>query len=419
MQKFTPPGSKSYTNRALPIAAMASGESILTNVLASDDTLHMTRCLSQLGVKILQNTTTFTVTGTDGKFLPPVEELYAGNSGTSLRFLTSMLALVPGTSILTGNERMQERPINSLVDALHHLGIAVTTEKDTGCPPVLVKSNGEFPGGIVHIEGKTSSQFISSLLMTAPYGKNSTEIIIDGDLVSKPYIDLTTEIMEAFGVLVENHNYERFLIKPQHYHATKYAIEPDASSASYFFMASVIVDSPLCIEHLGSASKQGDLQFVQLLKEMGIAIEQTATTTSVLSGKPIPHHYTFDMHHCSDMVPTMAAFAATLPETTVTITNVANIRIKETDRIQAMCTELSKLSIEVKELEDGLIVTGKDPKTWNHGVSIATYDDHRIAMSFGVLRYVDPTIVIENPACTAKTYPRFWDDLHALFGNPL
>jgi 3-phosphoshikimate 1-carboxyvinyltransferase len=311
---------------------------------------------------------------------------------------------------------MQERPIQPLLDALAQIGVDAQSINRTGCPPVQVNGSG-FPGGVITVEGKTSSQFVSSLLMVAPLAEKQTEIHIEGTLVSIPYVDLTIAIMEHFGALVENQNYEKFIIPPQQqYQAKEYTIEPDASSASYFFAGAVLTKTPLTIDHLGTASKQGDLQFVDLLATLGVAVKKLPQSTSILGGMLKPESHKFTMHHCSDMVPTMAALAATIPATT-TIYDVANIRVKETDRIKAMCNELTKLGVVVAEFDDGLTITGKHPSAWNHGVSIATYDDHRIAMSFGILQLVDPTISIENPSCVGKTYPNFWDDRKIVFGK--
>ena len=416
MKKFTPPGSKSYTNRALIIASLAKGTSILSNVLHSDDTTYMMKALQEIGVQITLNEDNKVTITNKTNFHTPKKALFIGNSGTSIRFLTSLLTFVTGTTIITGDDHMQQRPIQPLIDALLQTGIDIKSVNNTGCPPIEVTGTGAFPGGAITVTGNISSQYLSSILMLAPLADKQTTITVEGNLVSKPYIDITLTIMKKFGVEVVNNDYQQFILPShQQYTARSYTIEPDASAASYFFAAASLLGEHLTIDGLGTTSKQGDLQFVNVLESCGVKIQREATNTSVVGGGIDAKERVFDMHHFSDTVPTMAVLAATIPATT-TITNVANIRVKETDRIKALVTELTKLGVGVKEFDDGLSITGLPVEQLKKNVSIATYDDHRMAMSFAVLQKVLPSLVIENPQCVAKTYPHFWEDFTVVFG---
>ncbi len=410
------PGSKSITNRALLIAALAEGESILTGALFSDDTRYMAAALNQLGIRVIgdEQAQSFTVEGCGGNIPATEAELFLGNSGTSVRFLAAAVALGHGTYRLDGVPRMRQRPIDPLLDALGQLGVQATSGEGTGCPPITIVANG-LPGGTVTLAGDKSSQYFTGLLMAAPYAANGMTIRVEGELVSKPYIEITADVMAAFGVdaEIDDENWESFRVAPgQRYTGQHYFIEPDASNASYFFAAAAATGGEVRVDGLGSDSLQGDLDFVDILEAMGCHVQMTETETVVrgpeggrLKGGD------FDMGQVSDTAQTLAAIAP-FADGPVTIRGVAHNRIKETDRISAVATELRKLGQEVEEFEDGMTITPR-PVT---PAEIETYDDHRMAMSFGVTSLRAAGIRILDPECTAKTFPDYFERLIALTG---
>lgn len=409
------PGSKSITNRALPIAALADGETTLTGALFSDDTRYMAAALNQLGVRVSSDPAaqSFTVVGAGGSIPAEGAELFLGNSGTSVRFLAAMVALGQGTYVLDGVPRMRERPIDPLLKALNDLGVSATSMMTEGYPPIKIETTG-IPGDIVSMAGDKSSQYFTGLMMAAPYAANGMTINVEGELVSQPYIDITADVMEAFGVETEiDEDYRQFRVAPgQRYQGRVYAIEPDASSASYFFAAAAVTGGEVRVDGLGIESLQGDLDFVYILEEMGATIDVRDNETIVrgpeggnLRGGD------FDMTEVSDTAQTLAAIAP-FADSPVTIRGVAHNRIKETDRISAVATELRKLGQEVDEFEDGMTITPA-PVT---PAEIETYDDHRMAMSFGVTGLRAPGVRILDPGCTAKTFPDYWDRLIELTG---
>jgi len=403
-----PPGSKSITNRALICAALAKGESELLGALDSDDTRVMIESLERLGIAVKHDrgARTIRVTGCDG--CPPSTEadLYVANSGTTVRFLTAMVTLGRGTFRLDGMARMRERPIEQLLDALRQLGAKATCESDSGCPPVLVRSSG-LPGGRATVAGDISSQYLSGLLMAAPCAQQTVELVVDGELVSKPYIEMTLAVMEAFGARTTNENLQRFVTAGQQsYRGCRYEIEPDASAASYFFAAAAITGGKVTVEGLSRKSLQGDVAFCDCLQKMGCEIEETDDSMTVL-GRPL-RGITVDMNPISDTVQTLGAVAL-FADGPTDISGVGHIRHKETDRISALATELRKVGAIVDERPDGLRITPGQV----HGAAIDTYDDHRMAMSLALVGLRVPGIVIRDPGCTAKTYPAFFDDLQA------
>jgi 3-phosphoshikimate 1-carboxyvinyltransferase len=406
----TLPGSKSYTNRVLLLAAMAVGRSTIYEALFSDDTHYMAAALRDLGIPVRLDPAgrSFTVEGTGGKIGASQAELFAGNSGTTVRFLTAFLSLGHGEFIIDGNERMQERPIEPLIDALRQLGVDAESARGTGCPPVLVRANG-LQGGQVLLPGDRSSQYFSALLMIGPVSKQGLVIEVDGDLVSKPYIDLTADAMRAFGVTMTNDGYRSFIVPGgQHYRAREYQVEPDASAASYFFALAAVTGGRIQVRNLGANSVQGDARFVDILEQMGCEVTRTETFIEV-RGPARLRGADVDMNGISDTVQTLAAIAplATGP---VVIRNVGHIRHKETNRIAALVTELRRLGVEVEERSDGLLVHPSAVKSGR----VRTYDDHRMAMSFAILGCAVPGITIEEPACVAKTFPDYFDRLTAI-----
>ena len=406
-----PPGSKSLTNRALVIAALASGTTKLTGVLASDDTRVMVESLNRLGVSVTHDvdSCTMEVAGCGGK--PPAEtaELWLENSGTSIRFLTAFCALGTGEYRLDGNERMRERPISHLVDSLKLFGVDVECELETSCPPVRMVAKG-FAGGRTSIAGDISSQYLSALLMAAPCASKSVDIEVTGDLVSKPYIDMTMGVMAQFGATVLCPDPHRFTIAPQEYKATNYDIEPDASAASYFFAAAAITGGEVTVEGLTSYALQGDVHFVEALEEMGCEVDYGDDSITVrgrkLSGVDI------DMNAISDTAQTLAVVAL-FAEGATRIHNVGHMRHKETDRVAAVVNEIRRMGIKAEELDDGLTITPGQIQP----ATIETYDDHRMAMSFALAGLRTEGIRIADPLCTGKTYPHFFSDLEKLCGT--
>jgi 3-phosphoshikimate 1-carboxyvinyltransferase len=400
-----PPGSKSITNRALICAALAKGKSTLTGALASEDTEVMIQSLRRLGiqVEIESGGDQLNVQGFGARWPNQKAELFIGNSGTSVRFLTAMLATGKGEYRLDGVPRMRQRPIGDLTEALRALGAEVSSENGDNCPPVIVKARG-LSGGTVSVRGDVSSQFLSALLMAAPYAKSSLVIEVEGDLVSRPYVEMTLAVMKSFGVDAAMEGWARISVERKDYRPTIYAIEPDASAASYFWAAAALAGGEMKVLGLTQKALQGDVRFVEVLAEMGCEVFEHHDGIAVRGGEL--HGIDVDMNDISDTVQTLAVVALFAKGAT-RIRNVAHIRHKETDRIGDLARELKKLGAEVSEFEDGLEIT---PRAL-HPASIATYNDHRMAMSFAIAGLKQPGVVIENPGCTAKTYPNFFQDL--------
>ncbi|MGE3540979.1 MAG: 3-phosphoshikimate 1-carboxyvinyltransferase [Candidatus Tectimicrobiota bacterium] len=401
------PGSKSYTNRALTIAALASGTCTLHGALESDDTHVAREALKQLGITVEQEGSTFVVHGQHGHFTDPHQPLFLGNSGTATRFFTAMLTLADFPCTVTGNSRMQERPIADLLDALNQLGTRATSLSENGCPPVHLAGQ-RLQGGTATISGAISSQFLSALLMVAPYAQQDVTLLVRDRLVSVPYVDLTLDIMARFGVRVDNDAYQRFFIPGrQSYRAQTYTIEGDASSATYFWGLAALLGQSISVTNVPPSSAQGDVRFLTILERMGCTVSQ-GECLSVSGPSRLQPLGTVDLNALPDAAMTVAVLAAFCQGET-RICNVANLRVKETDRLHALATELRKVGVDVTEQADGLHIHG-NPDTL-HGADIATYDDHRMAMCFGMAGARLPGIRIQEPGCVTKTYPGFWDDL--------
>jgi 3-phosphoshikimate 1-carboxyvinyltransferase len=405
------PGSKSLTNRALIVAALAKGATTLTGALDSEDTRVLVRALQTLGLNVehLPEERTIRIDGRGGAIPAAEASLDLANSGTSLRFLTAMLATARGTFHLDGSPRMRQRPIRDLLTALNGLGADAASDNGTGCPPVTIRANG-LDGGFAFVRGDVSSQFLSGLLMALPYARDMTTVEVDGVLVSLPYVAMTLAVMESFGVLAVNRGNRRFDVRPATYRGRTFPIEPDASAASYFFALAAITGGTVTVDGLGSSSIQGDMAFVDVLEHMGCRVARESGRTTVTGG-PL-RAVDVDMNAISDTVMTMSVVAL-FADGITRIRNVAHIRHKETDRIAAVATELRKLGAEVEEHPDGLLIV-PPPLDRLHGARIATYDDHRMAMSFALAGLKIPGVVILDPGCVAKTYPGFWDDLASL-----
>lgn len=408
-----PPGSKSITNRALVCAALAEGRSTLSGVLDSDDTRVMVDALGKLGfeVQVDRERQQFGVVGSGGRIPAATADLFVGNSGTTIRFLTAAVALGYGTYELRGTPRMHERPIADLADTMTTLGASIRWLEKPGCPPLVVEATG-LEGGTATVRGDISSQFLSGLLLAAPYARKTVVLNVDGPLVSRPYVHMTLAVMQSFGVQVETDPQLTHFRVPcgVGYQGRDYAIEPDASAASYFFAAAAITGGTVTVEGLSADSLQGDVAFVDVLERMGCRVEPGRQTISV-AGRHL-HGIEVDMNAISDTVQTLAAVAL-FAEGPTTIRGVGHIRHKETDRIGALATELRKLGAEVEERPDGLRITPRKL----YGATIDTYDDHRMAMSLALVGLRVPRVVIRDPGCTSKTYPDFFRDLDRLAGR--
>ncbi len=399
------PGSKSITQRALIAAALADGDSTLFGPLDSDDTAFTAKALRAMGVEVESLGNEWQVKGGGGRIRTPAKEIYLGNNGTATRFLTSVASLGNGVFIITGEKRMEERPIAPLMSALSGWGVDIKSMKGTGCPPLEIRANGIEGGKTLLPEGK-SSQYLSSLLLVAPYARQKAELEVAGTLPSKPYVTMTMAVMNSFGIKVEaNASLNRFEIDQGCYQSRDYTIEGDASSASYFFAAAAITGGTVTVPNVPRESLQGDTALVGMLEKMGCRIDYdrgiTVTGPRELKGIEV------DMGDCPDVAPTLAVAAAMARGRTV-IRNVAHLRIKECDRLHAMATELSKLGVRLEEGPDTLMIDGAGSEGL-HGADIDTYNDHRIAMCFGLAGLVVPGIRIQNEGCVAKSFPDFWE----------
>lgn len=406
------PGSKSLSNRALLLATLAEGTTTITNLLESDDTRHMLNALKTLDVNytLSEDKTECTIVGKGGALSSSgPKELFLGNAGTAMRPLCAALCLGQGTYTLTGEPRMKERPIGHLVDALRQAGANIDYLENDGYPPLCIEANG-LEGGEVSIDGAISSQFLTALLMAAPLVKNDMNITIIGELVSKPYIDITLDIMQQFGVEVINNDYKTFTIKAgQTYKAVeRFMVEGDASSASYFLAAAAIKGGTVKVTGIGRNSIQGDVEFVDVLEQMGARVEWGETYVSVT--RDTLRAIDMDFNHIPDAAMTIAT-AALFVEGTTTLRNIYNWRVKETDRLYAMATELRKVGAIVEEGDDYLKIT--PPKQLKHA-AIDTYDDHRMAMCFSLLALDPVSVTINEPECTAKTFPHYFEVLERI-----
>ncbi|MDF7669837.1 3-phosphoshikimate 1-carboxyvinyltransferase [Orbaceae bacterium ESL0721] len=400
------PGSKSVSNRALLLSAFSKGHTRLTNLLDSDDVRYMLQALTALGVKyqLSDDRTICDIEGVGGILqVDHPLELFLGNAGTAMRPLTAALCLGNNNITLTGEPRMLERPIKHLVDALKQGGAKIDYLENEGYPPLQIK--GGFVGGKIAVDGSVSSQFLTALLMAAPLAKQDTEIIIKGDLVSKPYIDITLNMMKVFGVTVDNKNYQKFVIAGnQSYISPKnYLVEGDASSASYFLAAAAIKGGTVRVTGVGKESMQGDKDFANVLEAMGAQIswsnDYIACTKGDLNGIDM------DMNHIPDAAMTIAT-TALFAKGPTTIRNIYNWRVKETDRLNAMATELRKVGATVDEGEDYITII--PPEKLKHA-EIETYNDHRMAMCFSLVALSNTPITILDPKCTAKTFPDYFE----------
>ena len=411
------PGSKSLTNRALLLAALANGKTRLTNALFSDDSRYFAKALQTLGFDIQLDETNceMTVTGLGGKIPAQKAELYIGNAGTAARFLSAFLTLGHGEYILDGDARMRERPIGDLVAALNQLDctirplLLVEGRSEKICPPIKIIASG-LPGGKTQVAGDISSQFLSALLMVAPYAQAPLEIEVVTELNSKPYVDMTLAIMHDFGIDVERDGYKYFFIQPSFYSPlSSYAVESDASAASYFFAAPAICGGTVCVENVSRKSVQGDIAFLDFLQKMGCSVSEIDNGISV-TGAVHLCGIDADMRDVPDTAQTLAVVAP-FASTPTRIRGIASARVKETDRVAATCAELTRLGIQVEEHADGMTIY---PCNSFHSAAIQTYNDHRMAMAFALIGLRVPGVAIENPACVSKTFPDYFKVLETL-----
>jgi 3-phosphoshikimate 1-carboxyvinyltransferase len=405
------PGSKSYTNRALLIAALAEGPSTICHALFSDDTRAMQGALTALGIRVEADEAEerYAVEGGAGHFPVTEAELFVDNAGTAARFLTAAISVGHGRYVVDGSPRMRQRPIEPLLDGLRQLGVNARAQLDNGCPPVLVEASG-LPGGVARIRGDISSQYFSALLLAGPYSERGVRIEVEGELVSAPYVDMTIGIMADFGVRVEKHD-GRFRVPPgQRYRGREYAVEPDASAASYFFAAAAVTGGRVRVPRLGRDSAQGDLGLLDVLERMGCSVSREADAIEV-RGPDRLRGVEADFTRMGDVATTLAAIAP-FADSPVTIRGIAQTHFEESDRPVAAATELRRMGIHVDEGWDALVIHPSTPRP----ATIETYKDHRMAMSFAITGLKAPGITIADPGCVAKTFPDYFDVLQRIVG---
>ena len=404
------PGSKSLTHRFLIASALSKGVCNLENVLFSEDTVLTINALRQMGIRIEEKTgNRLDVYGNGGKLMPGTEPIYLGNSGTSIRLLTAVAALGKDPFILLGNDRMAERPIEALIDALKQIGVKARSENDNGCPPVEIDGKN-LSGRTVAISCRTSSQYLSGLLLMAPCTAKGLEIQVTEGPVSKPYIDMTIDVMSRFGLKVDRHGYDAFFVAGnQPYLNGNYKLEADASQAGYFWAAAAICGNTVTVRGVHQASCQGDVKFLTVLQSMGCTLRNDPDGITV-AGSGQLRGIEIDMGDMPDMVPTLAVVAAFAEGTTV-IKNVSHLKAKESDRLSAVVNELVKMGIAADCSEDEMMITGGQPR----GAEIETYGDHRIAMSFAVAGLKAPGTVIKDERCVQKSFPNFWEVFEGLY----
>ncbi|WAJ70860.1 3-phosphoshikimate 1-carboxyvinyltransferase [Catenovulum adriaticum] len=406
--EVTIPGSKSLSNRILLLAALAKGETHITNLLDSEDISHMLNGLKLLGVdyQLSADKSECKVQGLAGAIkYNGSAELFLGNAGTAMRPLAAALCLGEGEFTLTGEPRMFERPIGHLVDALRQVGADIEYLKDTDYPPLKIQASG-LQGGQVEIDGSISSQFLTALLMAAPLAQGDMEIKVKGELVSKPYIEITLHLMKQFGIDVENNNYQTFKVKGNQTYQSpgRVLVEGDASSASYFLAAAAIKGGTIKVNGVGLKSVQGDAKFAEVLEQMGAQVEWGDEYIQVTKQGPL-QAVDVDLNHIPDAAMTIAT-AALFAKGTTAIRNIYNWRVKETDRLYAMATELRKVGATVEEGKDYIVI---EPPTEITTAAIDTYNDHRIAMCFSLAAMGANPMIINDPKCTAKTFPNYFE----------
>jgi len=407
------PGSKSLTQRALIAAALAKGESALIGPLASEDTAYTIGALRLMGIAVDDSDPArWLVRGKGGKIAEPAEDIFLGNNGTATRFLTSMAALGHGRFRISGGERMSQRPIGPLMEALQGWDVQISSEAGTNCPPLEIDAHGLSGGSTILPEGK-SSQYLSSLLLVAPYAAEPAELEVFGEVLSRPYVEMTLDVMADFGIPVEAAPSLNFFRIPRGcYQGIDYRIEGDASGASYFWAAAAITGGRVTVANVPVPSLQGDTELVPLLARMGCRVSRVDGGITVRGSEKL-QGIEVDMGNIPDVAPTLAVVAAFAQGTTV-INNIAHLRLKECDRLTAMVTELGKMGADVEEEPDRMIIHGQAGGINLHGAEIETYQDHRIAMCFGVTGLKIPGVRITDENCVVKSFPDFWQRFQAM-----
>ena len=401
------PGSKSLTQRALVAAALAQGNSFISNALIAQDSLHLIEGLRALGAQIVSAEGGFFISGTAGKIINDGKELFLGNNGTALRFLTALVCLGQGPYVLTGEKRLLERPVGALVEALQNMGADISTRNN--CPPVKINANG-LTGGKITLRDIESSQYVSALLLCAPYMPKGMNLILKGVVVSTPYIDLTIAVMNDFGAkIIQTGKYEYQVAAGKIYKACEYSVEGDASSASYFFLAAALSKKTIRVAGINRQSKQGDIRLLDVLEELGCKVRSEESWVEVTGNNLAEGDFTFDLNDMPDMVPTLAMLAAFRKGQTV-ISNVAHLRIKESNRLAALVAELKRAGIEAQEMPEGIVIQGGKMRP----AKIETYNDHRMAMSFAIAGLVVRGIEIGDKKCVDKSFPKFWEELEKI-----
>lgn len=407
------PGSKSLTNRALLVGALAEGRSLIRHALFSDDTRAMHDALTRLGIRVEADEAAagYVVHGRGGRIPAGDAELSIGNAGTAARFLTAAVALGHGRYLIDGTPRMRRRPIEPLLDGLRQLGADARAHFDNGCPPVVVRASG-LPGGVARLRGDISSQYFSALLLAGPYAQRGVEVEVLGELVSAPYVDLTAGIMADFGVPVEKEDGRRYHVRPGgHYRGREYAVEPDASTASYFFAAAALTAGRVRVPRLGRGSGQGDLGLLDVLERMGCTVLREDEAIEVHGPRRL-HGVEADFTRMGDVATTLAAIAP-FADGPVLIRGIAQTHYEESDRPVAATAELRRMGIRVEDDHDSLLIHPGHPRP----AVVQTYDDHRIAMSFAITGLKAPGIEIADPGCVAKTFPAFFETLARVTGR--
>ncbi|MFH1391583.1 MAG: 3-phosphoshikimate 1-carboxyvinyltransferase [Candidatus Diapherotrites archaeon] len=404
---FQAPPSKAYTLRALFIASLAKGKSVLKNALNAEDQQYAAKALNAFGAKIEFDGKDFLVEGTGGNLKAPSETVFVENSGVTARFLIPLAALAEGDSVIDGNERMRQRPLQDLIDSLELVGVEAKATND--CPPVNVKGKS-FHGGITNILGDKSSQYLSAMLISGAYTKKGLLVQVEGPLKSKPYVDITIECMKDFGIKVVNRNYKEFYVREnQVFEGREYEIEGDFSSSSYFFAAAAVTGGKVRVENLKSESKQGDKFFLEVLEEMGCKVTYGDNFVEVQGSKL--KGVSVDMADYPDIVPTLGIVAA-FADGKTTINNIEHLALKESNRIETTAKNLMQCGVPAVAREDSLEIVGKKPK----GTEIETFNDHRIAMAFTIMGLAVEGIKIKNPEVVNKSFPNFYNEFEKIIG---
>ena len=400
------PGSKYIANRVLMLAALADGESTITNVPENNDIRHAIKALQNFGIDIQQNGNTLKIQGTGGKIHPKSDVINVGESGTLMRFITAVSALSKTKVTITGSKRITERPVDHLVDALGQVGISC--ESPTGCPPVSIQG-GKIAGGEIRVQGNISSQFISGLLLVAPFAEGDLKISLTSELVSVKYVDMTIKMMEEFGVKVERQGYKEFFIADgQKYQARKFIIPGDWSSASYFLAAAAVLQDKIEIINLDLNSTQGEAKFYEVLEKMGCRVDLGENSVKLTSNQPLKG-VDVDMGNMPDVAQTLAAIAS-FADGKTTIRNIEHLRYKECDRVEKTANELRKIGGNVSTTKDSITIVPSELT----GGQVETHNDHRMAMSFALCGLKAENVIINNPEVSAKSFPIYWEKLQEI-----